>query len=156
MTDCWLFWREYIYIIIKSYWEQRVPWLFLTIHPDSLHWAGSLGCILCLHRSDVCKSLLITQHLHVRVFNRTLLTNLPVHPYFSISLSLLLQFILTYLSVNPYLFTCSSLLLFMFFLTSPPVNPYLSTSSSLLLYQFILTSLPGCSYFSSSSSWLLL
>ena len=54
------------YILINSCGSHRYPLISLTIctyHPLLL--VGLLDCIQCLHRTDVCESLLAGQHWHI-------------------------------------------------------------------------------------------
>ena len=57
-----------ISITIKLCRQHGFPWFSLTIHPyHPLPLASFLDCILCLYRTDVNKSLLVSQHWWVHV-----------------------------------------------------------------------------------------
>ena len=57
-----------IIIIIKSRYQHHIPWLSHAVHLyHPLLLAGFLGCLLCLHRANVRKSLLVSQHRDIHV-----------------------------------------------------------------------------------------
>ena len=58
----------YIIIIIIKCWKHGIPWLSLAIHPNHpSFFAGLLDCIQCLHKADICKSLLVSLHWRIYV-----------------------------------------------------------------------------------------
>ena len=79
LTNCWLQSNQNMSrinsIIIKSHWQHGFSWPCLSIclyHPSLL--AGPPNYILCLHRADVNKFLLVSQHWYIciRVHRRTM------------------------------------------------------------------------------------
>ena len=72
---------SFIYIVISDHYHLSTCHAVSTKFPDSLSLAinpyhpsllaGSLGCILCPHRVDVCKSLLVSQHWYTHTHTHT-------------------------------------------------------------------------------------
>ena len=73
-----LYIHAYIYISSSHTGSTEFPdsfFLSLSIHPyHSSLLAGLLGCILCLDRADISKSLLVGQHWHVHVQRTSLMS----------------------------------------------------------------------------------
>ena len=58
----------YMYIDLDMHHPCQHPWCFLAIRPYCpLRLAGPLNCIQCIHRADVCKSLLFSPNWCVHV-----------------------------------------------------------------------------------------
>ena len=68
MSYGFIYIHPYIYISLCCVDSRELQDSLLAIHPyHPLLLVGLLGYVLCQHKVDVCKSLLVGQHWHVHV-----------------------------------------------------------------------------------------